>query len=186
MAPFPLSLRRVDAAGALACAIGEGSPAVSGESRSATVQRVKSMRLTGLSLAVLAASVLAGVSAFVVGAVDHGITYGYSRDSAGDQILAVESVRPGGLAWHEGVDIGFIVMSPSLSLNGDGIDEQLFTPPGAVEAQQVAMAHKPWPLVTPRRSSRASVWVASVTGDFLDPRTCPGAASTRRTRAATS
>ena len=102
-----------------------------------------SIRLTILALAILAASAVAGIAAYAAGVVDPGFTYGFSHDDAGRQTLVVASVRPGGLAWHEGVEPGFIVLSVDLAVNGGGIDEQVYTPPGAVEAQQAAAATLP-------------------------------------------
>ena len=93
------------------------------------------------------ASAVPGIAAYAAGVVDPGFTYGFSHDDAGRQTLVVASVRPGGLAWHEGVEPGFIVLSVDLSVNGGGIDEQLYTPPGAVEAQQAAAATSPQHLV---------------------------------------
>ena len=103
-----------------------------------------SIRLTILALAILAASAVAGIAAYAAGVVDPGFTYGFSHDDAGRQTLVVASVRPGGLAWHEGVEPGFIVLSVDVSVNGGGIDEQVYTPPGAVEAQQAAAAAVPY------------------------------------------
>ena len=99
-----------------------------------------SIRLTILALAILAASAVAGIGAYAAGVVDPGFAYGFSHDDAGRQTLVVASVRPGGLAWHEGVEPGFIVLSVDLAVNGGGIDAQVYTPPGAVEAQQAAAA----------------------------------------------
>ena len=104
-----------------------------------------SIRLTILALAILAASAVAGIAAYSAGVVDPGFTYGFSHDDAGKQTLVIASVRPGGLAWHEGVEPGFIVLSVDVVANGGGIDEQVYTPPGAVEAQQAAIAMLPWP-----------------------------------------
>ena len=118
----------------------EGSPVVSGGRRGASVRAMTSIRLTILALAILAASAVAGIAAYSAGVVDPGFTYGFSHDDAGRQTLVVASVRPGGLAWHEGVEPGFIVLSLDVSVNGGGIDEQVYTPPGAVEAQQAAAA----------------------------------------------
>jgi hypothetical protein len=106
-----------------------------------------SIRLTILALAILAASAVAGIAAYSAGVVDPGITYGFSHDDAGRQTLVVVSVRPGGLAWHEGVEPGFVVLSVDLDVDGGGIDEQVYTPPGAVEAQQAAAAASRWPVV---------------------------------------
>ena len=72
---------------------------------------MKSIRLTLLALAILAASAVAGIAAYAGGVVDPGFTYGFSHDDAGRQTLVIASVRPGGLAWHEGVEPGFIVLS---------------------------------------------------------------------------
>ena len=105
---------------------------------------MKPLRLTLLALAILAASAVAGIAAYAAGVVDPGFTYGFSHDDAGRQTLVVASVRPGGLAWYEGVEPGFIVLSVDLSVNGGGIDEQVYTPPGAVEAQQAAAASMPY------------------------------------------
>ena len=105
---------------------------------------MKSIRLTFLALAILAASAVAGIGAYAAGVVDPGFAYGFSHDDAGRQTLVVASVRPGGLAWHDGVEPGFIVLSVDLSVNGGGIDEQVYTPPGAVEAQQAAAAAMPY------------------------------------------
>ena len=116
----------------------EGSPVVSGARRDASVQGMKSIRLTILALAILVASAVAGIAAYAAGVVDPGFTYGFSHDDAGRQTLVVASVRPGGLAWHEGVEPGYIVLSMDVAANGGGIDEQVYTPPGAVEAQQAA------------------------------------------------
>ena len=121
-----------------------GYPVVSSRRRGASVHGVKSIRLTFLALAILAASAVAGIEAYAAGVVDPGFTYGFFRDEAGQQILVVASVRPGGLAWHEGVEPGFIVLSLDLSVNGGGIDVQVNTPPGAVEAQLVAAAAMPY------------------------------------------
>jgi two-component system sensor histidine kinase UhpB len=105
---------------------------------------MKPNRLTLLALAILAASAAAGIAAYAAGVVDPGFTYGFSHDDAGRQTLVVASVRPGGLAWHEGVEPGFIVLSVDVSVNGGGIDQQVDTPPGAVEAQQAAAAAMPY------------------------------------------
>ncbi len=104
---------------------------------------MKPLRLTLLALVILAASVVAGIAAYSASEVDPGFEYGFSRDDAGMQTLVVASVRPGGLAWHEGVEPGFIVLSVERAVIGAGIDEQVFTPPGAVEAQQAAAAALP-------------------------------------------
>lgn len=105
---------------------------------------MKSIRLTFLALAILAASAVAGIGAYAAGVIDPGFTYGFSHDDAGRQTLVIASVRPGGLAWHEGVEPGLIVLSVDLSVSGDGIDEQVYTPPGAVEAQRAAAAAVPY------------------------------------------
>ena len=104
---------------------------------------MKPLRLTLLALGILAASAVAGIAAYWAGEVDPGFEYGFSKDNAGMQTLVVASVRPGGLAWHEGVEPGFIVLSVERAVIGAGIDEQVFTPPGAVEAQQAASAALP-------------------------------------------
>ncbi len=88
-----------------------------------------SIRLTILALAILAASAVAGIAAFSGGVVDPGFAYGFSHDDAGRPTLVVASVRPGGLAWHEGVEPGFIVLSVDVSVHGGGIDEQVYTLP---------------------------------------------------------
>ena len=102
------------------------------------------LRLTLLALAILTASAVAGVAAYAGGVVDAGFTYGFAHDEAGRQTLIIASVRPGGLAWHDGVEPGFIVLSVDVSVNGGGIDEQVYTPPGAVAAQQAAAAAMPY------------------------------------------
>ena len=108
---------------------------------------MKSRLLAPLALAILAASAVAGVAAYVGGVVDPGLAYGYSHDAAGRQTLVVAAVRPGGLAWHEGVEPGLIVLSVDLTAAGSGIDLQSYTPPGAVDAQRAALAEAPWLLV---------------------------------------
>lgn len=100
--------------------------------------------LTLLALAILAASAVVGIAAYAAGVVDPGFTYGFSHDDAGRQTLVVASVRPGGLAWFEGVEPGFIVVAADVFVNRDGIDEQVFTPPGADDAQQTAAAALPY------------------------------------------
>jgi signal transduction histidine kinase len=102
-----------------------------------------SIRLTILALAILAASAVAGIAAYSAGVVDPGYTYGFSHDEAGRQTLVIASVRPGGLAWHEGVEPGSIVLSVESAVIRVGLGEQVFTPPGAVEAQQTAAAMLP-------------------------------------------
>jgi signal transduction histidine kinase len=101
------------------------------------------IRLTLLALAILAASAVAGITAYAGGVVDPGFTYGFSHDDAGGQTLIVAAVRPGGLAWHEGVEPGFIVLSVERAVIGVGLGEQVYTPPGAVEAQQAAAVMLP-------------------------------------------
>src|SRR6187401_2724761 len=108
---------------------------------------MKPFRLTLLALAILAASAVAGIAAYAAGVVDPGFAYGYSHDDAGRQTLVVASVRPGGLAWYEGVEPGYIVLSMDLATSGGGIYGQAYTPPGAVEAQQVAASTLPHYLV---------------------------------------
>lgn len=120
-----------------------GFAVVSVGPRNASVHGMKPLRLTLLALAILAASAVAGIAAYAGGVVDPGFAYGFSRDDAGRQTLVIASVRPGGLAWHEGVEPGFIVLSVERAVFGAGIDEQVFTPPGAVEAQQAAAAALP-------------------------------------------
>jgi signal transduction histidine kinase len=115
----------------------------SGARGGASVNGMTSIRLTILALAILAASAVAGIAAYATGVVDPGFTYGFSHDDAGRQTLVIASVRPGGLAWYEGVEPGFIVLSLEGALNGGGVGEQLYTPPGAVEAQQAAAATLP-------------------------------------------
>jgi signal transduction histidine kinase len=102
-----------------------------------------SIRLTILALAILAASAVTGIAAAVAGVVDPGFAYGFSHDDAGRQTLIVAAVRPGGLAWHEGVEPGFIVLSVERAVIGVGLGEQVYTPPGAVGAQQAAAAMLP-------------------------------------------
>jgi signal transduction histidine kinase len=104
---------------------------------------MKPLRLTLLALAILAASAVAGIAAYSAGVVDPGFAYGFSHDDAGRQTLVVASVRPGGLAWHDGVEPGFIVLSVERAVIGVGLDEQVYTLPGAVEAQQAAIAMVP-------------------------------------------
>lgn len=104
---------------------------------------MSSIRLTLLALAILAASAVAGIAAGAAGVVDPGFAYGFSHDDAGRQTLIVASVRPGGLAWHEGVEPGFIVLSVERAVIGAGLGEQVYTPPGAVDAQQAAAAMSP-------------------------------------------
>jgi signal transduction histidine kinase len=104
---------------------------------------MRSLRLTLLALAILATSAVAGIAAYSGGVVDPGFTYGFSHDDAGRQTLVIASVRPGGLAWHEGVEPGFIVVSVESGLIGGGLGEQVYTLPGAVEAQQAAAAMLP-------------------------------------------
>jgi len=101
------------------------------------------IRFTPLALAILAASAVAGITAYAGGVVDPGFTYGFSHDDAGSQTLIVAAVRPGGLAWHEGVEPGFIVLSVEPAVIGVGLGEQVYTPPGALEAQQAAAAMLP-------------------------------------------
>jgi len=101
------------------------------------------IRFTPLALAILAASAVAGITAYAGGVVDPGFTYGFSHDDAGGQTLIVAAVRPGGLAWHEGVEPGFIVLSVERAVIGVGLGEQVYTPPGAVEAQQAAAVMLP-------------------------------------------
>src|SRR6185369_16609954 len=103
-----------------------------------------SIRLTILALSILAASAVAGIAAYAAGLVDPGFTYGFSHDDAGQQTLVIASVRPGGLAWYEGLEPGFIVLSVDVSVNGGGIDAQIYTPPGAAAAQQAAAAAFPY------------------------------------------
>ena len=103
---------------------------------------VRSMNL--LALAILAASGIAGVAAYEAGVVDPGFTYGFSHDDAGRQMLVVASVHPGGLAWFEGIEPGFIVVAADVFVNRDGIDEQVYTPPGADDAQRTAAAALPY------------------------------------------
>ena len=79
---------------------------------------MKPRRLTLLALAILAASAVAGITAYAGGVVDPGFTYGFSHDDAGRQTLIVAAVRPGGLAWHEGVEPGFIVLSVERAVIG--------------------------------------------------------------------
>ena len=102
-----------------------------------------SIRLTILALAILAASAVAGIAAYAAGVVDPGFTYGFSHDDAGRQTLIVAAVRPGGLASHEGVEPGWIVLSVQGGAPGAGIDRQVYTLPGAVEAQQAALEMVP-------------------------------------------
>ncbi len=104
---------------------------------------MKSLRLTLLALAILAASAVAGIGAYAAGVVDPGFTYGFSHDDAGQQTLIIASVRPGGLAWHDGVEPGFIVLSVEQAVIGGRLSEQVYTPPGAVGVQQVAAAMVP-------------------------------------------
>lgn len=104
---------------------------------------MRPLRHNLLALAILAASAVAGIAAYAVGVVDPGFTYGFAQDAAGRQTLIVASVRPGGLAWHEGVEAGFIVLSVERAVIRAGIDEQVFTPPGAVDAQEAAAAVLP-------------------------------------------
>jgi signal transduction histidine kinase len=99
--------------------------------------------LTPLALAILAASAVAGIAVYAGGVVDPGFTYGFSRDDAGRQMLIVASVRSGGLAWHDGVEPGFIVLSVEGAEIGAGLGEQVYTVPGAVGAQQAAIAMVP-------------------------------------------
>src|SRR5690349_8053599 len=106
-----------------------------------------SFRLSVVALAILVVSAVVGVAAWAAGDVDQGITYGYAIDDAGRQVLVVEEVRPGGLADHDGVEPGFIELSVNVSLGGDGIDAQLYTPPGDADAQSHAVAASPWLLV---------------------------------------
>src|SRR5690242_5201580 len=125
----------------------EGSPVVSGVRRAGSVRGMTSFRLSVAALAILVVSAVVGVAAWAAGDVDQGITYGYAIDDAGRQVLVVEEVRPGGLAAHEGVEPGFIVLSVNVSLGGNGIDAQLYTPPGDADAQEHAIAASPWLLV---------------------------------------
>jgi signal transduction histidine kinase len=104
---------------------------------------MKPLRLTLLALAILAASAVAGIAAYAAGVVDPGFAYGFSHDDARRQTLVIASVRPGGLAWHEGVEPGFIVVSVESAVIGVGLGEQVYTLPGAVEAQQAAIAMVP-------------------------------------------
>lgn len=104
---------------------------------------MRPLRVTLLALAILVASAVAGIAAYAAGVVDPGFTYGFSHDDAGQQTLIIASVRPGGLAWYEGVEPGFIVLSVERAVIGVGLDEQVYTLPGAVEAQQAAIAMVP-------------------------------------------
>jgi len=104
---------------------------------------MKPLRLTVLALAILAASAVAGIAAYAAGVVDPGFSYGFSHDDAGQQTLIIASVRPGGLAWHDGVEPGWIVVSVQGGAPGVGIDRQVYTLPGALEAQQAAIVMVP-------------------------------------------
>ena len=52
-------------------------------------------------------------------------------------------MRPGGLAWHDGVEPGFIVLSVEEAEIGGGLGEQVYTVPGAEGAQQAAIGMVP-------------------------------------------
>src|SRR6478752_5516345 len=107
--------------------LAEGSPVVSGGRPDASVHGMTSVRLTVLALTILAASAVAGIAAYAAGVVDPGITYGFSQDDTGHQTLVVASVRPGGLAWHEGVEPGYIALSVEEVAIGGGLGEQVYT-----------------------------------------------------------
>lgn len=72
---------------------------------------MRSSRRTLLAVAITVASAVIGMTAWTLDRVDPGMTFGTGTDTQGRMTLTIGSVAPGGLAWHEGVHAGDVVIN---------------------------------------------------------------------------
>lgn len=92
-----------------------GFSPVSRRARDANVPGMRSTRRTLVAVAIAVAAAAIGMTAWTLGRVDPGMTFGTGTDAQGRVTLTIASVTPGGLAWYSGLHAGYVV------LNVDGI-----------------------------------------------------------------
>jgi signal transduction histidine kinase len=118
---------------------------------------VRPSRRSLIAVVLVVSSAVIGMTAWRLGRVDPGMSFGMGSDAQGRSTLIVGEVQPGGLAWYEGARAGDVV------INVGGIP----TLPGDQAVQEAEVDTQPdWSLLT---VSPAGLSQALANGDSGNP-----------------